>query len=61
MNKVDPATTEQKSLIKKLITELKQKGGYDTQIEEANTIMRAKPDKVKAGALIMDLEELAEE
>lgn len=61
MAKDEPATAEQKELIKQYRDQLKVAGGHDEIVTRINTTMKAKPTKVAAGALIMDLEEIIEE
>ena len=60
MSNDELATTEQKNLIKQYRDQLKVAGDTET-VKRINTTMKAKPTKVQAGALIMDLEELVEE
>lgn len=60
MAKDEPATTEQKNLIKTYRDKLKAAESFNI-VNHINATMKNKPTKVQAGALIMDLEELIEE
>lgn len=60
MNKEEPATEDQKNLVKRYRDQLKAAGNTEV-VKRINSTMKANPTKVQAGALIMDLEELIEE
>ena len=61
MSNDEPATPDQKKLIKTYRDQLKAAGDHDEAVKHINAVMKASPTKVQAGALIMDLEELVEE